>query len=69
MWKGRILKFIWQEVKRNFVKGDSTIRYFEYTPEAPYIHYINTYSSSDPQRGMGVMPKRGMNISTCEIAR
>ncbi|CAF1127073.1 unnamed protein product [Adineta steineri] len=50
-------------------KGDSTIRYFEYTSEAPYIHYINTYSSSDPQRGMGVMPKRGMNISTCEIAR
>ncbi|CAF1595536.1 unnamed protein product [Adineta ricciae] len=50
-------------------KGDSTIRYFEYTPEAPYIHYINTYSSSDPQRGMGVMPKRGMNIATCEIAR
>ncbi|CAF3200335.1 unnamed protein product [Rotaria socialis] len=50
-------------------KGDSTIRYFEYTPDAPYIHYINTYSSSDPQRGMGVMPKRGMNISTCEIAR
>ncbi|CAF1048759.1 unnamed protein product [Rotaria sp. Silwood1] len=50
-------------------KGDSTIRYFEYTPEAPYIHYINTYSSSDPQRGMGVMPKRGMHIATCEIAR
>jgi len=50
-------------------KGDSTIRYFEYTAEAPYIHYINTYSSSDPQRGMGVMPKRGMNISTCEVAR
>jgi coronin-1B/1C/6 len=52
-----------------FLKGDSTIRYFEYTPEAPYIHYINTYSSSDPQRGIGVMLKRGMNISTCEIAR
>ncbi|CAF3224206.1 unnamed protein product [Rotaria socialis] len=50
-------------------KGDSAIRYFEYTPEAPYIHFLSTYSSSDPQRGIGTMPKRGLNISTCEIAR
>ncbi|CAF1589274.1 unnamed protein product [Rotaria sp. Silwood1] len=50
-------------------KGDSAIRYFEYTPEAPYIHYLSTYLSSDPQRGIGVMPKRGLNISSCEIAR
>ncbi|CAF0940629.1 unnamed protein product [Adineta ricciae] len=50
-------------------KGDSAIRYFEYTPEAPYIHYLSSYTSSDPQRGIGSMPKRGLNISTCEIAR
>jgi coronin-1B/1C/6 len=50
-------------------KGDSAIRYFEYTPEAPYIHYLSSYSSSDPQRGMGSMPKRGLNIAACEIAR
>lgn len=50
-------------------KGDSTIRYFEYTSEAPYIHFLSTYSSSDPQRGMGMMSKRGLNIYACEIAR
>ncbi|CAF3165610.1 unnamed protein product [Rotaria sp. Silwood2] len=50
-------------------KGDSAIRYFEYTPEAPYIHYLSTYLSSDPQRGIGFMPKRGLNIAACEIAR
>jgi coronin-1B/1C/6 len=50
-------------------KGDSAIRYFEYTPEAPYIHFLSAYSSSDPQRGMGAMPKRGLNIAGCEIAR
>ncbi|CAF1241004.1 unnamed protein product [Adineta steineri] len=50
-------------------KGDSAIRYFEYTPEAPYIHFLSTYTSSDPQRGMGSMPKRGLNIASCEIAR
>jgi coronin-1B/1C/6 len=50
-------------------KGDSAIRYFEYTPEPPYIHYLNTYSSGDPQRGMGWMTKRGLNVAGCEISK
>ncbi|KAM4795322.1 coronin-6 isoform 2-T2 [Rhinophrynus dorsalis] len=50
-------------------KGDSSIRYFEITSEAPYVHYLNTYSSKEPQRGMGFMPKRGLDVSKCEIAR
>ncbi|NXL56817.1 CORO6 protein, partial [Chordeiles acutipennis] len=50
-------------------KGDSSIRYFEITNEAPYVHYLNTYSSKEPQRGMGFMPKRGLDVSKCEIAR
>ncbi|NWI27365.1 CORO6 protein, partial [Sula dactylatra] len=49
--------------------GDSSIRYFEITNEAPYVHYLNTYSSKEPQRGMGFMPKRGLDVSKCEIAR
>ena len=24
-------------------KGDSVIRYFEITPEPPFVHYINTF--------------------------
>lgn len=48
-------------------KGDSAIRYFEYTSESPYIHGINVYTTSDPQRGMGWMPKRGLNVTSCEI--
>ncbi|ESN94086.1 hypothetical protein HELRODRAFT_115162 [Helobdella robusta] len=50
-------------------KGDSAIRYFEITDEAPYIHYLNTYQSNEPQRGIGWMPKRGLNVNNCEIAR
>ncbi|XP_072099414.1 coronin-1C-like isoform X3 [Mobula birostris] len=50
-------------------KGDSSIRYFEITPEAPYVHYISTFSSKEPQRGMGFMTKRGLDVSRCEIAR
>ncbi|KAL5287720.1 CORO1C family protein [Megaselia abdita] len=50
-------------------KGDSVIRYFEITPEPPFVHYINTFQTSDPQRGIGIMPKRGCDVTTCEIAK
>lgn len=50
-------------------KGDSVIRYFEITAEPPYVHYINTFQTPDPQRGIGMMPKRGCDVSSCEISR
>ena len=34
-----------------------------------YIHFLNTFTSKEPQRGMGSMPKRGLEVSKCEIAR
>ena len=51
------------------LQGDSSIRYFEITDEAPFVHYLNTFSSKEPQRGMGYMPKRGLDVNKCEIAR
>ncbi|XP_053755158.1 coronin-1A-like [Panthera pardus] len=50
-------------------KGDSSIRYFEITSEAPYLHYLSMFSSKESQRGMGYMPKRGLEVNKCEIAR
>ncbi|XP_070706618.1 uncharacterized protein [Pempheris klunzingeri] len=50
-------------------KGDSSIRYFEITDEAPFVHYLNTFSTKEPQRGMGYMPKRGLDVNKCEISR
>ncbi|XP_061116437.1 coronin-1C-A [Conger conger] len=50
-------------------KGDSSIRYFEITDEAPFVHYLNTFTTKEPQRGMGYMPKRGLDVNKCEIAR
>ncbi|XP_066577990.1 coronin-1A [Amia ocellicauda] len=50
-------------------KGDSSIRYFEITDEAPYVHYLSMYSSKESQKGMGYMPKRGLEVNKCEIAR
>uniref|UniRef100_A0A669EAS7 Coronin n=1 Tax=Oreochromis niloticus TaxID=8128 RepID=A0A669EAS7_ORENI len=50
-------------------KGDSSIRYFEVTDEAPYVHYLSMFSSKESQKGMGYMPKRGLEVNKCEIAR
>lgn len=33
------------------------------------MHYINTFQSQDPQRGIGMMPKRGCDVNTCEISK
>uniref|UniRef100_A0A8C9HL65 Coronin n=1 Tax=Piliocolobus tephrosceles TaxID=591936 RepID=A0A8C9HL65_9PRIM len=49
--------------------GDSSIRYFEITSEAPFLHYLSMFSSKESQRGMGYMPKRGLEVNKCEIAR
>lgn len=56
-------------LNRLALQGDSSIRYFEITEEPPFVHYLNTFSSKEPQRGMGFMPKRGLDVSKCEIAR
>ncbi|MGH0168061.1 UNVERIFIED_CONTAM: hypothetical protein FKN15_072069 [Acipenser sinensis] len=49
--------------------GDSSIRYFEITDEQPYVHYLSMYTSKESQRGLGYMPKRGLEVNKCEIAR
>ncbi|XP_050975443.1 coronin-2A isoform X2 [Labeo rohita] len=50
-------------------KGDGNIRYYEISPEKPYVHYLTEYRSLLPQKGMGVMPKRGLDVCSCEIFR
>lgn len=50
-------------------KGDGNIRYYELVQEEPYLHSISDYKSSDPQRGIAVMPKRGLNVQENEVVR
>merc|ERR1712002_535979 len=50
-------------------KGDSVIRYYEITEDSPYVHWLSNFQSSDPQRGIGMMTKRGVNVNNNEIAR
>ncbi|NXC44123.1 COR2A protein, partial [Penelope pileata] len=50
-------------------KGDGNIRYYEISPEKPYLNYLMEYRSHLPQKGIGMMPKRGLEVSSCEIFR
>jgi len=50
-------------------KGDGSIKYFEVTDEAPFVHYIDENRSNEPQKGLALLPKRNVDTSQCEIAR
>ncbi|XP_050398686.1 uncharacterized protein LOC126816312 isoform X18 [Patella vulgata] len=50
-------------------KGNGNIRYYEVASEEPYVHFLNAYQSSSPQRGLGMMPKRGCDVTKCEVLR
>ncbi|KAJ8406601.1 hypothetical protein AAFF_G00301750 [Aldrovandia affinis] len=50
-------------------KGDGNIRYYEVIPEKPYLQYLTEFRSPTPQRGLGVMPKWGLDVSSCEVFR
>ncbi|KAM4808719.1 coronin-2A [Rhinophrynus dorsalis] len=50
-------------------KGEGNIRYYEVSPQKPYLHYINEYRSYLPQKGIGILPKRGVDVSSCEVFR
>ncbi|KAG7232239.1 hypothetical protein INR49_009383 [Caranx melampygus] len=49
--------------------GDGNIRYYELSTEKPYISFLTEYRSLLPQKGLGVMPKRGLDVSSCEVFR
>ncbi|KAF2001645.1 actin-binding protein-like protein [Amniculicola lignicola CBS 123094] len=48
-------------------KGDGNIRYYEY--EHDKFEYLSEYKSSDPQRGIAFLPKRGINLHDNEVLR
>ena len=52
-----------------FGKGDGNIRYYEVMKESPWVTYLSQLISGEPQKGFGVLPKRGVNASACELFR
>ena len=49
-------------------KGDSNIRYYEIDDQS-HVHFLSAFMSAFPQRGLGMMPKRGCDTSRCEVMR
>lgn len=50
-------------------KGDGGIKYFEIVDDAPYAHFLSEFRSNQSQKGVAWVPKRGLDIKKCEIAR
>jgi len=52
-------------------KGDGAIRYYEFEDkgEKPELHFCSQYGSNDPTAAVGAMPKRGVDVNTCEIMK
>ncbi|XP_070618761.1 coronin-2B isoform X2 [Erythrolamprus reginae] len=51
------------------LQGDGNIRYYEISTEKPYLTYLMEFRSPAPQKGLGVMPKHGLDVSACEVFR
>lgn len=68
---GLIMPFFDKDTNLLFLagKGDGNIRFYEVVDEAPYIHFLSEFKSNVPQRGCTMLPKRGVNVSDCEIVR
>ena len=52
-------------------KGDGNVRYYEVATDdtKPHVFYLSQFISGAPQRGFGVLPKRGCDTSRNEVFR
>ncbi|KAM9717525.1 LOW QUALITY PROTEIN: coronin-2A-like [Menidia menidia] len=50
-------------------KGDGNIRCYQLSSERPYVTFLTEHRSPLPQKGLGVMPKRGLDLRACEVFR
>lgn len=68
---GSLMPFYDSDVNMLYLagKGDGNVRYYEIVEGPPYIHYVDQYSGKDPQRGLGMVPKRGVDTAGTEIAK
>jgi coronin-1B/1C/6 len=50
-------------------RGDGNIRYYEFVDEEPYYFSVDAFKSNVPQKGMGMVPKVGVDTSVHEVVR
>eukprot|EP00301_Raphidiophrys_heterophryoidea_P002402 c11119_g1_i1.p1 GENE.c11119_g1_i1~~c11119_g1_i1.p1 ORF type:complete len:448 (+),score=102.33 c11119_g1_i1:44-1345(+) len=50
-------------------KGDTSVKYYEFIDEAPYMFFLSAYTGSKPQKAACMLPKLAGDIMKCEVAR
>jgi len=50
-------------------KGDGNVRYYEVLNVAPWASFLNQFITGAPQKGFGILPKRGIDVTACELFR
>lgn len=63
------LLYFFRTLTTTILQGDATIRYFEVIDDYPYLCFLQSHISREPQRGAGFLSKRGVDVNKCEVAR
>lgn len=50
-------------------KGDGTITYYELVNDDKKMYLLSIYRNQEPQKGGGWVPKKGLDVWKCEVAR
>ena len=68
---GVLFPFWDEETKMVYIvgKGDTNIRYYEVTNEEPFVFSLSMHQSTVSVRGVGILPKRLVNVREHEICR
>ena len=53
----------------SLLQGDTNIRYYEVTNEEPFVFSLSMHQSTVSVRGVGILPKRLVNVREHEICR
>jgi hypothetical protein len=51
-------------------KGEAAVSFFQYSTESPnYLDFLHAFKGKEPQKGFSMMPKRVVDLMTCEVMR
>lgn len=51
-------------------KGESAISFFQFSTESPnYVDYLYAFKGREPQKGFSFLPKRVVDVMSCEVAK
>lgn len=68
---GVLYPFYDPDTKLLFVggKGDGGVRYYEVVGDSQFMYYVERFTSTTPCKGISFIPKKRVDIGSCEIMR